>query len=220
MDFKRITLLCGHYGSGKTNIAVNLAFLLKKQHERVAIADLDIVNPYFRSSDSKAALEKAGISLICSEFANTNIDAPALPQQMYAVTADQSLTAVLDIGGDERGALSLGRLSGEILAENNYENLFVINRYRPLTRDTGSLLEVMREIETASRIPFTAIANNSNLGEETTAQTVLDSLEYTAQVSALTGLPVKFTAVKEDLYKELVGKIPDLFAITLQKKVI
>ena len=91
MDFKRITLLCGHYGSGKTNVAVNFAFELKKQFDNVAIADLDIVNPYFRSKDSSQDFEQKGIKLICSQYANTNLDIPALPQQMYMITDDKNL---------------------------------------------------------------------------------------------------------------------------------
>ena len=118
---KRITMILGHYGSGKTNIALNLAAEYKKTRERVAIADLDIVNPYFRTKDSLDFLEEQGIRLIVSEYANTNIDIPALPQDMYAVTDDKGLTCVLDIGGDDRGALVLGRLRPEILRENDYE---------------------------------------------------------------------------------------------------
>ena len=101
---KRITLLCGHYGSGKTNVAVNLALAATKTNEKVAVADLDIVNPYFRSKDSSADFEAAGIRLICSEYANSNVDSPALPQDMYAITHDQSLRVFIDVGGDDRGA--------------------------------------------------------------------------------------------------------------------
>ena len=118
-ELKRLTLLCGHYGSGKTNIAVNIAAELKKQGGNVAIADLDIVNPYFRAKDSVEEFKKLGIRLICSEYANTNLDIPALPQEMYAVTDDRTLKVVLDIGGDDRGALVLGRLAPAITAEND-----------------------------------------------------------------------------------------------------
>ena len=219
MDFKRILLLSGHYGSGKTNIALNLAFHLKQTHERVAIADVDIVNPYFRTSDSRTDLEHAGIRLICSEFAGSNVDLPALPASIYAVTADPSQAAVIDVGGDDRGALALGRLRDQILAENNYEMLLVINRFRPLTKTAELTVEVMREIEAASQIPFTAIINNSNLGPETTAEDVLDSTAYANEVCALTGLPLKMTTVHESLYAQLQGKIENLFPIGLQKKI-
>lgn len=217
---KRITMILGHYGSGKTNIALNLAAECKKTRERVAIADLDIVNPYFRTKDSLDFLEEQGIRLIVSEYANTNIDIPALPQDMYAVTDDKGLTCVLDIGGDDRGALVLGRLRPEILRENDYENLLVINRYRPLTADAASTVEVMREIEEASGIPFTGIINNSNIGVETTAEAVLASLPYAEEVSKLTGLPIRMTTVRDDIAKGLAGKVEGLFPLKLQKNFI
>lgn len=113
MKFKRLTLLCGHYGSGKTNVAVNFAFDLKKQYNSVAIADLDIVNPYFRTKDSAKELESAGIELICSEYAGTNIDIPAMPQQMYMITDCKDKRFILDIGGDEPRRAGARRLAPE-----------------------------------------------------------------------------------------------------------
>ena len=216
---KRLTILCGHYGSGKTNVAVNLAYALKQQHERVVIADLDIVNPYFRTKDSSADFAARGIGLICSEYANSNVDIPALPPEMYAVTDDQTLTVVLDIGGDDRGALALGRLAPKILEENDYAMLMVINRYRPLTPDAPSTYEVMQEIERACGIRFTGLVNNSNLGAETTAQHVLDSVMYARQVEALTGVPLVLTTARQDLVAELEGKVPNLFGLELQEKI-
>ena len=219
MDFKRILLLSGHYGSGKTNIAVNLALHLKQQRERVTIADVDIVNPYFRTSDSKKQLEEAGIRLICSSFAGSNVDLPALPADIYGITADREQTAIIDVGGDDRGALALGRLRDQILSENNYEMLFVINRFRPLTRTAELTLEVMHEIELAGGIPFTAVVNNSNLGEETTAEDVLSSQAYADEVCALSGLPLKMTTVTHPLYEQLSGQITNLFPLQLQEKI-
>ncbi len=215
---KRVLLLCGHYGSGKTNIAVNLAMLLAQKHPRVTIADLDIVNPYFRSKDSAAAFDDAGIRLICSEYANTNVDIPALPQDLYAITDDRGMRVIVDVGGDDRGALALGRITPALIEENDYEMLMVINCYRPLTRDADSTIEVMREIEAACRIRFTGLVNNSNLGRETTADDVLASLAYAESVSRACGLPIMMTAVDERLTNELSGKIANLFPLQLQKK--
>lgn len=217
MSDKRLTLLCGHYGSGKTSIAVNTALALRKKRDNVVLADLDIVNPYFRAKDSSDLLQAAGIRLICSPFANSNVDFPALPQEMYAITDDRSIRAVLDIGGDERGALALGRIAPKILQENDYEMLLVINRYRPLTPDAESVQQVKDEIEAACRIPFTGIVNNSNLGEETTAQTVLDSLGYARAVSEQTSLPVVMTSVERRLLPELTGKIDGLFPLDINR---
>lgn len=219
MLFKRITLLSGHYGSGKTNIAVNLARRLRASNENVAIADIDIVNPYFRTKDSQAELEKAGIRLISSPYAGSNVDLPALPDEVYAITDDKSVTAVVDVGGDDRGALALGRWRDAILQEGDYEMLFVINRFRPLTATPEDAVEVMREIEIASGIPFTAVVNNSNLGDETTARDVLESGAYAANVCAISALPLKMTTVREELYPWLEGEIGNLFPLRLQEKI-
>ncbi len=219
MIYKRITLLCGHYGSGKTNVAVNMAYDLKKQCSKVSIADLDIVNPYFRTKDSAEELAKANIELICSEFAGSNVDIPAMPQQMYSITDNKDTKVIIDVGGDDRGALALGRITPAIIQENDYEMLFVINCFRPLTSDASSTLEVMNEIETACKFKFTAIVNNSNLGEETTAQDVLKSVAYANEVSSVTGLPIKCTTVSEKVYPKLNGKIENLFPLKLQKKI-
>ncbi len=215
---KRISILAGHYGSGKTNVALNLAMQEKKQGKQVAIADLDIVNPYFRTKDSAEELRQAGIRLISSEYANTNVDIPALPPDMYAVVDDKDTTFILDIGGDDRGALALGRLTPAILKEQNYQMLLVVNFYRPLTRDTESLMEVMKEMESASGIAFTGIINNSNLGEMTQAEDVLASVEKAKAFSLATFLPIVMTTVREDLFGSLEGKIEDVVPITLQKK--
>ena len=217
MHYKRITLLAGHYGSGKTNIAVNMAMDLKKQADNTAIADLDIVNPYFRTLDSKNELEAAGIRLIVSAYANTNLDIPALPQEMYSIVHDKTMHSIVDVGGDDRGALALGRLSA-MIREEDYDMFLVVNRYRPLTPDADSVLEVIAEIETAGRLKFTGIINNSNLGAETTAETVLRSVPFAQEISERTGLPIICTAVEERLYEELRGRISDLFAMKLQAR--
>ena len=219
MIYKRITLLCGHYGSGKTNVAVNMAYDQKETYEKVAIADLDIVNPYFRTKDSAKDFENMGIELICSEYAGSNVDIPALPQQIYSICDQKDKQVIIDVGGDDRGALALGRIAPRIIEENDYEMLFVINCFRPLTRDADSTLEVMREIEYAANMKFTAIVNNSNLGEETTKDDVLKSLAYAEEISQKTGLPIKCTTVYNRLYDDLKNEIPNLFSLKLQDKI-
>lgn len=215
MDHKRITLFAGHYGSGKTNIAVNYALHLASEGKKVCIGDLDIVNPYFRTKDSAKELEEAGIDLISPQFANTNVDLPALPAEAYRLVEDKSIYAIMDIGGDDRGAYALGRYTPSILAENNYRMAFVANSYRPLTRTPEDALEVMREIEAACGLPFTCIINNSNLGEETTPETILSSAQYIAELSRLSGLPLWLTTAREDISREM----DNVFPLRLQKKI-
>ena len=218
MENKRITLFAGHYGSGKTNIAVNYALYLKENFDRVSIADLDIVNPYFRTKDSEAFLESKGIHLISSEYANSNVDVPALPAEAYAIIDDESVHAVIDVGGDDRGALALGRYAPAILKQNDYEMLLVINKFRPLTPDCASTIGVMREIEAAAGMKFTGIVNNSNLGDETTAEDILGSLAYAEEIAAASGLPVKMTTVKHDLFDSVKDIVPACFPIKLYVK--
>jgi len=218
MKFKRLTLMAGHYGSGKTNIAVNLAMMLKREGEDVVIADLDIVNPYYRTKDSEEELKAAGIPLISSEYANSNVDVPALPQELYSIVDVKSRHAIVDIGGDDRGALALGRYTPFILEENDYDMLLVINKYRPLTPDTASTLEVMREIEAAGGLPFTGIVNNSNLGRETTAEDVIASDAYAKEIAAATGLPIRMTTVKAEIAGAVAEVLPDVVPLHLQDK--
>lgn len=216
---KRITVFSGHYGSGKTNVALSVALGLARSGQSVTVADLDIVNPYFRTKDSARELEKAGIELICSDYANTNVDIPALPQSMYAITDDRSRKVVVDLGGDDRGALALGRLAPAILEENDFDLFAVINMFRPLTKTAEETVGVMKEIEAASGLRFTGLINNSNLGEETTPETVLSSLPYAEETARLTGLPIVMTTVEKELYPLLKEKIPNLEEITLQPKI-
>ena len=218
MDIKRVTLFAGHYGSGKTNIAVNFALYLRSLGKRVAIADLDIVNPYFRTKDSAKELSAAGVDLISPQFANSNVDLPALPAEAYRLVEDRSLYAVMDIGGDDRGAYALGRYAPFIREENDFQMAFVANPCRPLTRTPEEALEVMREIEAAGGLPFTAIVNNANLAHETTARTVLEAVPYMEELSRLSGLPIWMTTAEEAVAAQLAGKVADLLPMRLQAK--
>ncbi|MBE6737834.1 MAG: hypothetical protein E7566_04180 [Ruminococcaceae bacterium] len=218
-DFKRITIFAGHYGSGKTNIAVNYATLIKEQTGReVALADLDIVNPYYRAKDSTDILESKGIRMISSPFANSNVDLPALPAEAYAIIDDESVYAVCDVGGDDRGAYALGRYREGIL-KGDYEMLMVVNMYRPLTRTVEDVLEMKADIEAAAGIPFTGIVNNSNIGVLTTKEDVVSSFPFIEEIEKATNLPLRFTAVWDKIYCELSENYKNLIPLTLQERV-
>ena len=213
---KRISIFCGHYGSGKTNIAVSYALSLKAQGVPVRIADLDIVNPYFRTKDSADELAAAGIPLISPTFANTNVDLPALPQELYSLVQQTDTYAVMDVGGDDRGAYALGRYAPYIREEDNFDLFCVVNFYRPLTTTPEEVMEVMAEIEAAAHLPFTAIINNSNLGEATTLEDVLATNDKCEALSRMTGLPIAATCLRADLIP--AGDEQKYMALTLQKK--
>ena len=216
MEHKRLTLFAGHYGSGKTNIAVNYALHLAAEGKKVCIADLDIVNPYFRTKDSAAVLDAAGVHLISPTFANTNVDLPALPAEAYRLVTDKSIYGIMDIGGDDRGAYALGRYVPAMKEEGNYRMVFVANCYRPLTRTPEEALEVMREIEPACGLQFTDIINNSNLASETTPETVLASLDYMEKLSQLSGLPIWLTTAEKAVASQL--DLSPVLPLSLQEK--
>lgn len=216
MEHKRLTLFAGHYGSGKTNIAVNYAMLLADEGKKVCIADLDIVNPYFRTKDSESELKEKGIELISSRYANTNVDLPAIPAESYRLVQDKSIYGVIDIGGDDRGAYALGRFAEAIKAENDYRMAFVINKYRPLTSTVEDTVEIMKEIETACGMQFNCIVNNSNIGAETTEEIFRDTVAFAEELSRRTGLPIWLHTVEKSIAEGL-SEFP-ILSLTLQKK--
>lgn len=214
---KRISVFSGHYGSGKTNVAVNYAISLKNQGKAVSIYDLDIVNPYFRTVDAMERLKSEGVNLIVSPFAETNVDIPAMNSASYKMIDDKSEFAVVDLGGDDRGALALGRFADGIKEENDYEMVLVVNVFRPETKDIEGLKEIKDEIERVSKIPFTAIVNNSNVGIETRIEDILFGVEKVKEFSKELNLPVIYNCVRADLFGKIKDRIDNCLPIELIK---
>ncbi len=203
---KRVTIFMGHYGSGKTFVSVNYAIELARQGKPVSIYDLDIVNPYFRTVDAKNKLATAGVELVVSKFAQTNVDIPAMNAKSYQMIDNKSRFAVADIGGDDRGALALGRFSEKLKEDGDYDALWVINKFRPETRNIEDALLLKEEIEKTAKLSFTGIVNNANLGIETTEETILSGLDFVINLSKTCGIPVKFTSARKDLITENLKK--------------
>lgn len=212
---KRVTILAGHYGSGKTNLAVNYALALREHHDKVMVCDVDTVNPYFRTKDSERIFAEKDIRLVSARFANTNLDIPSIMPETFAAFHDSRIYSVFDVGGDDAGALALGQFS-DVIAGTDYDMLLVVNKYRLMTSKPEHLMQYIREIEAASKVKFTAIINNPNLGRETTKECLLSSMDYIQKVSELSGLPVKYNCLREDLVDEEVrAAIPNLFPIKI-----
>lgn len=214
---KRITVFSGHYGSGKTNVSVNYAISLKKEGKSVSIYDLDIVNPYFRTVDAMERLKSEGVGLIVSPFAETNVDIPAMNSASYKMIDDKSEYAVVDLGGDDRGALALGRFSEGIKEENDYLMVLVVNVFRPETKDLSGLIEIKEEIERVSKIPFNAIVNNSNVGKETTEEDILFGVKKVEEFAKELKLPIVYNCVRADLFDKIKLKIDNALPIELIK---
>ena len=202
-----ICIVTGHFGAGKTNFAVNLALREKLSGREVTLVDLDIVNPYFRAADNRAELEAAGVRCILPEFANTNVDIPTLPPEIYsALEVYEKPTdrlTIFDVGGDN-GAVALG-MYRRFFEEYGYDMLCCVNCYRPLTATASDALESLREIEDCSRMKITGIVNTSNLGDETAPEDILDSLSYADELSELAKVPVVCTAVMSETAEKLSG---------------
>ena len=223
-----ITVVIGHYGVGKTNFSINLALDAAKRGQEVVLVDLDVVNPYFRSSDYAGMLEDAGVRVVSPIFAGSTLDSPSLSGAVYTAIEDairqgeaagataggegagdaSALRVIIDAGGDDVGATALGRFAPRI-AEAPHEVLYVVNRYRNLTQTPEEAVRLLAEIEEKSGLRATGIVNNSHLKQETSETTVLDSAPFAQAVSDALGLPIVCTAVPI----QIVGQKNDLFSV-------
>ncbi|MBQ9484414.1 MAG: cobalamin biosynthesis protein CobQ [Ruminiclostridium sp.] len=201
MEYRKLTVVTGHYGSGKTNFSVNLALGISDAGNKCTVIDLDIVNPYFRTADFGDMFKNRGIELFAPVYANTNLDIPSLNIPLESILADGGYV-VIDVGGDDEGAKALGRYAPVINAFADRQMLYVINKYRYLTKEPADAVQVMREIEYSCGLTHTGLVNNSSLGAETTADTVRSSLAFADEVSGLSGLPIAATCAVE-------GAMPD-----------
>ncbi len=197
INHKRINIFAGHFGSGKTEIAVNYAFYLAKQGLKTAIVDLDIVNPFFRTKDAEEALKKAGIKVITSMYANTNVDVPAVSPEIYSVFEDKSYYVVLDIGGDDLGAKAVSRFRQEI-TEDEYQFFFVVNAMRPFTDTVEKMEQMLFEVEESSRIKTTGVVNNTNLMNITTADDLFEGRRMIENFCERNGIPIAFEAYMKE----------------------
>ncbi len=213
-NLNNLIVVCGHYGSGKTNFAVNLAREKVKAGHKVTLIDLDIVNPYFRAADNVSELTSLGVKCVVPDFANTNVDIPSLPPTVMgaleAYARDPDTVTILDVGGDN-GAVALG-MYNRFFKKGEYDLLCVVNMYRPLTEDVDGTEAILREIEWSGRLCATGIVNNSNLGVETTAADITDTDAWAHKVAEKCGLPLVCTCADCSLEGKL-SDIPDVFYI-------
>ncbi|MCL2491475.1 MAG: ParA family protein [Coriobacteriia bacterium] len=192
-----LTLITGHYGVGKTNLTINFALDLREAGKQVTVVDLDIVNPYFRSSDYTQMLEGSGIEVIAPTFAGTTLDTPVLSAALSGVFERDGFVLV-DAGGDDVGATAMGRYRQQIGARD-FEMLYVVNANRNLTVQAAGALEVMREIEAVCGLNATGIVNNTHLQNETTCETILQGEPFGVECAQLTGLPLVCVSVPKGM---------------------
>ena len=220
MDNKKIKIITGHYGSGKTTFAVNLAINEKKNGENVTIVDLDIVNPFFRTADNQKMLEDLGIKVIVPLFSNSNLETLALSAEVQSVFHTQD-TVIIDVGGDDDGATALGRYN-EMIKKQGYIMYCTASCYRPMTQNIEDSAEVIRDIEAASRLKIDYLVNTSSLGEETDKNIILDSIDYIDSLCKATKIPLAYNVVKSDIIKDFseseLKKMKNIYPVEIYTK--
>jgi hypothetical protein len=204
---RRITVFCGHYGSGKTEISISTALNLRQRYDRVTIVDLDIVNPYFRSAEHEDLFAQHDIALLAPTFANTTVDIPGLPAQIQSVFADRRARVVFDVGGDDTGAVALGRYK-PYFDQDDYEMIFVVNVLRPFSGNVADIVDLYGRICNRARMQASALINNTNCGPDTTVEQIVRGHAVLEEAGKALGLPVRAVVAREDL----VNKLPPALA--------
>ena len=204
----KIYVTVGHYGSGKTEFSVNYALSLSKTHQKVIMVDLDIVNPYFRSNDVRQELENNGITVIAPDYAGTNVDIPVLPAEILRIFNEEDAYIVVDVGGDDDGAIALGRYK-QFFDNADYEMSLVVNTRRPLSSTIPEIIEMKDNIETASRLKVTNIIADTNIGSETTKEIIEEGYLIVKKAADMLNLPVKYvvSAIDAEFSAEINNKL-------------
>lgn len=203
-----IYIITGHYGSGKTEFSVNFALSLREKSEKVILVDLDIVNPYFRSNDARSLLEEQGITVIAPAYAGTNVDIPVLPPEIMRIFEEENAEIVIDVGGDDDGAIALGRYK-QYFDKTDYEMYLVVNTRRPFTSTKEEISEMKRDIEIASRLSVSGLISNSNIADETTTEIIKEGAHITEQASKALDLPLKYVCAQGDLADKIFSEFKE-----------
>ncbi|HEY9062339.1 MAG TPA: hypothetical protein VIO64_17845 [Pseudobacteroides sp.] len=206
---RRVLIFTGHFGSGKTEVAVNCAMKLAQEY-KMAIMDFDIVNPYFRTADAREVLVQKGINIVSSIYANTNVDVPAVPAEINSLFIKKDQRVVLDVGGDDIGARALSAFKDQIQNDDS-EMYFVVNVKRPMTDNPEKIEKIIGEIEASSRLKVTSLINNTNILKSSTGEEILEGQKILEKVSSKLGIPIAFTSGFNDIIdkvrKEIKGEV-------------
>jgi len=199
---KRINIFVGGFGSGKTEISINYALFSKEIHEKVAIVDLDIVNPYFRSREAKQILVEKGVKMVAPEGKLYYTDVPLISPEIKGLIQNPEYQVILDVGGDDVGSVVLGNFRHAI-KDLPYEMFLVVNSYRPFTQNTSQIKQMIEEIENASRLKMSSIISNPNLSKETDEKVIKQGHGLIKKAANELHLPIKFICIDERFSKKI-----------------
>lgn len=199
----KTSIFAGGFGSGKSELALNYIMQTAKEVKNLVLADLDLINPYFASRELRSKLEQMGIRMVAPGGELSFGDVPSIPGEIIGMLR-QDNHMVIDVAGDEAGALVLAYLNDYIVNRGNYDFLLVINPYRPFARDLNSITEMKERLESASRIKFTAIVSNPNLLEKTTVDTIRQGHMRVDEYAQALNLPLACLTVEKRFYNELL----------------
>jgi hypothetical protein len=199
---KRVTIIVGHFGSGKTEIAVNGALQLAGEGVPVALVDLDVVKPYFRSRATRAAMTEHGVQLVVPPGENIFADLPIIVPQIRTLLRDSRRKVLFDVGGDDTGARALGSLA-DVVPRSETEHLLVLNFRRPFTETVDAAVAMIREIEAAAPLPITGVISNTHLMGETTPEIVHEGYRLAVAAADAVGVPVVAVVAEAGMVPEL-----------------
>lgn len=212
---RRVRVIVGHGGSGKSEFALNYAIRLREYEGPVGLADMDVVNPYFRSRERETLLQEAGIRLVAGNMGSAPVDQPSLSAEVNTFLEDPAWQAVLDVGGDPNGARVLGRYFGQI-EPRDCDCFLVINVYRPETRTPSQVEEMLEGIEALSRLKVTGLVNTSHLMKETSPENVLEGYKLAQEVGVRRGLPLRYNAAIPSVASRLPANLEgEILPLTL-----
>lgn len=214
-----VVAIVGNYGSGKTEVAINLAAHCRAAGATVRIADLDLVNPYFRTRDAREPMNALGIEMVLPPGAFLHADLPILTPAVAGMLQRPCDLTILDVGGDDAGATVLAAL-GDAFSAQSYRMLQVVNPFRPFTQTREGCLQIRQEIEAASRLKINGLVGNANLIEETRSEHILDGYAFVKELSGESGLPLEWITVPEPLLEEVAAGIDDCPLLPIRRQLV